>query len=383
VAEEQGRPRVGYLLIARLKPEATPPQAQAELNRSIPTFRFNPPIPTEFQMLPVVEPLQTALVAETGTSLWLLLFAVGFVLLIACVNVANLSLMRTARRAHELAIRVALGAGKRDLLAYSFAETLLLAVSGTLVGFALSVWITDGVLALAPSRVPRLDETSIDASVFLFAVAVCILTTVIFGMLPALRASEADPHESLNSASRSQTENSRGRRIRAVLVTAEVTLGTLLSIGSGLLLISLHRTMNAPKGFAGDHVLTSDFRLPQSKFQTVDAVERFFRGLHDELASAPGVAHIAAATILPLHAENFAPVVTANGVGTERRGLVTWPAVSSGYFRAMDIPLREGRFFYERETDDVAVVSESAARMLWPGQNPIGKRISRDENVPR
>jgi predicted permease len=378
--EEQGRFNIVYLGIARLKPGSAPAQARAELDTSLPAFRFNPPL-GDFRWWTVVEPLQAALVAETGKPLWILLFAVAFVLLIVCANLANLCLMRTAQRNRELAIRVALGAARRHLLAYSFAESLLLAVLGTSIGLLLSVWVTDAVVAVAPSQIPRLDETSIDAGVLLFSVAVCALTTVLFGVLPAWRASRVDPLASINAAGHGKTETRRSGRIRAALVGAEVSLGTLLAIGSGLLLASLHQTMKAPKGFTADRVLTADITLPPTKYQTVNAIDRFYRGLRDQLAAHPGVVHVAATTFLPLETEHFAPVVAERPGTAESSGLVTWPAVTSEYFEAMDIPLRDGRFFRERETDDVVVISESTARLLWPGENPIGRRLSRPENV--
>jgi putative ABC transport system permease protein len=379
VAEEQGRPVVGYLLFARLKPGVTPAQASAELDHSLRRIEFNPPVTGSVHWWTVIQPLHTALVGDIGTVLWLLLFAVGFMLLIACVNVANLSLMHAARRSRELAIRVAVGATRYDLIAYSFAESLLLALTGTAVGLFLSVWMTDTAVALAPSRIPRLDETTIDGSVFLCAVATCVLTTILFGVLPAWRASQADPQEALSATGPGKTETRRGRRIRTVLVTAEVSLGTLLAIGSGLLLVSLQQVMNARTGFTADPVVIADFALPPAKYQSVEARERFFRGLRDQLTTKPGVVAIAAATSVPLDPERIAPVVTEDSAAGSLPRLATWRAVSSEYLGAMDIPLREGRFFRERETEAVVVVSAATAHMLWPGQHPIGKRVSRDE----
>jgi putative ABC transport system permease protein len=162
-------------------------------------------------------------------------------------------------------------------------------------------------------------------------------------------------------------------------------LGTLLAIGSGLLIVSLRNTMNAPMGFTADHVLVADFKLPPDKYQTAGARDRFFRGLRDELAPIPGVSHIAATRLLPLNTELFIPVVTedSEAAGPIELKFLTAPNVTSDYFQAMGIPLREGRFFLEGETDDVAVVSESAARMLWPGENPIGRKIAQPEQTPR
>src|SRR5262249_24539466 len=222
-------------------------------------------------------------------------------------------------------------------------------------------------------------EVSADGTIALFSVAMCVLTTLLSGTLPAWRASRVDPQQSMSTASRGNTDSRRAGRIRATLVSAEVALGTLLAIGSGLFLNSLHHMMMTPKGFEGDHVLVAEFALPPSKYQTPAAMERFFRGLQDQLSSTPGISHIAAATWLPLEVEHHAPAVTLTNLDTETNGYfgaVAWPAVSSEYLAAMGIPLVNGRFFREGESEAVAVVSESAARLLWPDENPIGKSVS-------
>ena len=213
----------------------------------------------------------------------------------------------------------------------------------------------------------------------------CALTTVLFGVLPAWRAAQVDPQDSLRAAGRGGSETRRSGRVRAVLVTAEVTLGTLLAIWSGLLIVSLHNTVNAPMGFTTDHVLVADFRLPPDKYQTAGARDRFVHGLRDELAPIPGVSHVAAIRLLPLNAEIVSPVVTAESeaAGPIELRLLTMPNITSEYFQTMSIPLREGRSFRDGETDDVVVVSESAARMLWPGENPIGRKIAQPEETPR
>jgi putative ABC transport system permease protein len=381
VAEEQGRFNISHLGIGRLKPGITPSEARAELDNSLPALRPNLTVPPDFRWWTVVDSLQTAVVAPTGKRLWILLFAVGFVLLIACLNLANLSLMRMAQRTRELAVRAALGAQRRDLLAYSLAESSFLALIGTIGGVLLSVWITDGVVALASSELPRLDEASTDVGVLVFSAGVCVLCTLFFGVAPAWRASTVDPLESINSGGRGRTESRRTSRFRLALVGVEVALGTVLAIGAGLLLTSLHRMMTAPKGFSADRVLTADFNLPSPKYQTASAIDRFYHGLHDQLAGHPGVLRVAAATFLPLENERFSPVVAEHPGALESGNLVTWTAVTPEYFDAMEIPLREGRFFREGEADEVVIISESAARLLWPGESPIGRRISRDEPV--
>jgi putative ABC transport system permease protein len=374
VAEEQGAVwTVSYLSIARLKAGVTLRSARAELDSSMP--RFLPPgMPGRYWT--IVQPLQSALVGETGSALWLLLFAVAFLLVIACVNVANLSLVRTVQRARELGIRVALGASRRDLIAYSFTESLLLSLAGTAIGIIASMWITEAVISLAPARIPRLDEVSIDATIGVFSVVVCILTTVLFGIFPAWRASHTDPQQTLSAVNRGNTDSLYSGQIRSALVSAEVALGTMLAIGSGLLLNSLHHMMTTPKGFVADNVLFADFTLPSSKYRTVAARRRFFNDLRNQLSGSPGVTCIAASSIMPLEAERLAPAVIQESDVFNAGPVVTWPIVSSEYLAALGIPRRDGRFFREDEPDEVAVVSESAARLLWPGENPIGKKIS-------
>jgi len=374
VAEERGAAwTVSYLSIGRLKAGVTPRSARAELDSTIP--RFLPPgMPGRYWT--IVQPLQSALVGETGSALWLISFAVVFLLLIACVNVANLSLVRTVRRARELGIRVALGASRRDLIAYSFSESLLLSLAGTAIGIIASMWITEAVISLAPARIPRLDEVSLDARVAVFSVLVCILTTELFGLVPAWRASRADPHQSLSAISRGNTDSRHSGQVRSALVSAEVALGTMLAIGSGLLLNSLHHMMTMPKGFVADNVVFADFTLPSSKYRTLAARNRFFSSLRDQLSASPGIIRIAASSVLPLESERLAPAVTQESDVFNTGPAVTWPIVSSEYLAALGIPLRDGKFFREDEPDQVAVVSESAARLLWPGENPIGKQIS-------
>jgi putative ABC transport system permease protein len=383
-----------YVAIARLKPGVTLEQARAELDSTLPTFRS--PFLKEMNTRVGVQPLQTALVGNLRKSLLVLLFSVGFVLLIVCANVANLSLVRANRRCRELAIRVALGAGKVNLIGLLLTESFLLALGGTAVGSILSMWIIDVVISLASVQIPRLEETAADVNVFAFAIAVCALTTILSGLLPAWRASRVDPQHALNAAGRTKTETLRGGRIRATLVGAEVALGTVLVIGSGLLLISFHHVMNTPRGFDGHDILMADLVLPSPRYQAVEKQISFFRALRDTIASIPGAMNVAANTRLPLGFEDH-DAVTREGEETLcsdsagcRMGssgqlplTVVWPSVSSEYFVAMRIPLRAGRLFRnDGETERVAVISESVARILWPTENPLGKRLIRPFENP-
>jgi predicted permease len=378
VQDEQGANNVCCVGIARLKPGVTPEQASAELNSSMPAFkefRF-----AEAKERVLVRPLQTAVLGDVRKGLLLLLFSVGLVLLIACANVANLSLVRATQRSRELAIRAALGAGKDALVRHSLTESFLIALGGTIAGSILSMWITDLAVSRAPSQVPRLEETAADATVFAFAVGLCVFTTVLFGLLPAWRASHVDPQTALNTAGRGSTDALRGGRLRAVLVSAEVALGTVLVIGSGLLLSSLHRVINAPRGFDGGDILTLDLVLPSPRYPAIEKQASFFRAVHEGVGSIPGVMNVAVTTWLPLAGEAMdfvAPEGTVDVQNIQEKGtLFAKPIVSAEYFTAMRIPLRAGRLLRnEGESERVAVLSESAARILWPGEDPLGRKV--------
>jgi putative ABC transport system permease protein len=314
--------------------------------------------------------------------LLLLLLSVGLVLLIACVNVANLSLVRSTQRVRELAVRVALGASRGDLIRQSLVESLLVALAGTITGSVLSLWITDVALSRAPI-LPRAEEIAPDTAVLCFAVAIGALTTILFGLLPACRASRVNPIEALRAGSRGNTDSSGGR-IRTCLIAVEVALGAILVIGSGLLLRSFHQVMNAPRGFDGHDVLISLLTLPTERYPSVEKQALFFRRLRDNLSSEPGVLRVAANTRPPLLGEAiYLAFEEDSAKPLNELTPAAWPNVSSNYFDMMRIPLREGRLFRdEGETEPVAVVSESAARRMWPGQNPIGRRVRKSIEPP-
>jgi predicted permease len=381
-AEEQGAFRAEYVAIARLKPGVTPEQARAELDSTLPTFKEFAFFQGQARIL--VKPLLTALVGDVRKGLMVLLISVGLVLLIACANIANLSLVRATQRSRELAIRAALGATRGKLMRLSLTESLLLAVCGTVAGSILSMWITYVMILRAPAQVPRLEVSGADVNVFTFAAAICALTTMLFGLLPAWRASHTDPQQALNAAGRGSTDTRRVGRLRAALVSLEVAVGTVLVIGSGLLLISFHRVMNVPRGFDGGDILIADLVLPTPRYQGFEKQTAFVRALHDGITSVPGVMNVAVNTRPPLTFELVVPAVPEgrNVVPWEVQ-LTAWPTVSSEYFGIMRIPLRTGRLFRdEGESERVAVVSESAARILWPGENPLGRRVCRVATEP-
>lgn len=375
-----------YAVIARLKRGRTLEQARIEIDASMARLRLEHP---EFgEIHPLVETLQTTLVGNTRKALLVLLSSVGLVLLIVCVNVANLMLVRATNRRREFCLRAALGAARRHLIAQSLAESLLLAVSGAAAGILLAWWIMDIVVSRAPVQWARLEDARLDGNVLAFATGLCLLTVILFGVLPAWRSSQVSGLETLQSGGRGSIGGPRGGRLRTVLVSVEVALSTVLLIGAGLLLASLQRILNAPRGFANENVVAVDLRLSEGAYRTDQQRYSFYRRILEEVSSFPGVLQLGYSEALPfVQAWDLLHVVKESGplakVFHDVDYLSISIKVSGGYFQTMGIPLRSGRFFKDDDEKElVAVVSESAARRIWPGESPIGKRF-RDERDQR
>lgn len=372
-------PNFEYTAIARVRRGVALEQARAEIEAAWPArsqqSRWN------FEIHARLEPLLAALVGNTRKGLLVLLGAVGFVLLIVCVNVANLTLVRATHRRRELAIRTALGAGKRHLAGQSLVESAMLAMSGTLLGLLMALWIMDLLIALLRVQLPRLEGVALDRHVLAFAVGLCLLTTILFGMLPALCAAGVSPQEAIQSCSRGNTDGPRGGRLRAVLVSAEVALSTLLLIGAGLLLSSLQRVMHASRGFQSENIVSVDLSLPSSRYETMQLRTAFFRRLSEAVHSLPGVLHAGYISSMPLSGEwgVAPPQEEGKPPVTVESPMANWVEASGGYFPSMGIPLRSGRLFEDQgEKELAAVVSETAVMRVWAGSNPIGKRIRGD-----
>ncbi|MGA7235726.1 MAG: ABC transporter permease [Bryobacteraceae bacterium] len=366
-------------VIGRLKRGVTLEQARAEIDLSM--TAISRMTKDHLDIYAQMQPLQGALVGDTRKGLLALMGAVGFVLLIACVNIANLILVRATRNQHELAVRAALGASKGQLIGQSLAESLLIGVAGTVLGLLAASWTIDLVIAGAPTRLPRLEAVTLDQNVLTFSLALCVITTILFGLLPAWRISRVSLAGPLHSSGRSQTGGSHASRLRAVLIAAEAGLTTVLIIGAGLLLVSLQRVMNVPRGFETENIHAMLLALPQSKYQTLEQKASFFRRLDESLAAAPDVGRAGFANALPLagaeSAGSISPLIKegSSEMSITELPIAFWQSVSPGYFNTLGIPLRSGRFFEEGEPQRVAMVTDAAARRIWPGENPIGKRI--------
>jgi putative ABC transport system permease protein len=314
-------------------------------------------------------------------SVLVLFAAVGFVLLIACANVANLLLARASTRQREMALRAALGASRLRVMRQLLTESLLLAGLGGLAGALLALWGVSLLKAGAALNIPRLDETRLDLRVLGFTMGVALLTGLIFGLAPAWQASKLNLSETLKEGGRGGAGGSR-RGWRGALVVGEVALALVLLLGAGLMIRSFANLQNAPLGFAPENVLTMQINLPGSKYGEKAQRVNFYNQLLERMRTAPGVVDAAAVTQLPLFSgASWAQEITPEGRDAAPDGAKLSArtfAVTPRYFQTMGIPLLQGRDFTEQDSGDAQlnfIVSESFARRFWPNENPLGKRF--------
>lgn len=371
-----------WACVARLWPGMTPRKAIAELN--VIQAEISSRIPEKLDYHVVLSSLHEDIVGPARRGLLVLAGAVGAVLLILCVNLANLSLARAAGRARESAIRTALGAGRAQLVRQMLSESLMLALAGGLLGIALAAWGVHLLTGAAPLDLPRMGEVRVDWRVLGFALLVSIVTGVLFGILPALRSAGAQPQEALKSGSYTTTEGRRGIRLRNVLVGLEAALSALLLIAAGLLLGSFVRLMHVDKGFDVERVLAVDLAMPSTQNFARPLQVAFFDRVLEKTRSLPGVLSAAFISALPLQGETEVDVAAAEG---DQRPMFERPTVntrfiSPDYFKTLRIPFREGRSFEDgMRNRAVVIVSEGVARRLWPGQNVVGRRLLHNENL--
>lgn len=323
-------------------------------------------------------PLQERVTGNVKPALYVLLGAVIFVLLIGCANVANLQWARAASRGREMAIRVALGASRWRVIRQSLVESLLLALIGGALGFLLAMWIVTWLLLHLPEGFPRAYEIGIDTAVFAFTFGVSLLTGVVFGLAPAIHAARSDVNDALKSGGKGSINS--GARLRRGFVVAEVALSLMLFIGAGLLIKSFWRLTNVNPGFQPDHLLTLHVSLPEQKYKEDAQVIEFFRNVPERLATLPGVKAVSAVNRLPIsggdpHGEL---TIEARTFAAGEAPGVSYRRILPNYFRAMGVPLLQGREFDDRDTGgkpDVVIVNQKMAQSYWPNGDAIGKRI--------
>jgi putative ABC transport system permease protein len=364
--------------IGRLKPGVSLEQASAAMNTIAGRLAESYPKTNAGWGVNLI-PLHEELVGKARRFLLTLFGAVLFVLLIACVNVANLLLARGATRQKENAIRAALGAGRLRLLRQYLAESLLLAMLGSAVGLALAFWSLDALIALSPDDVPGLARATIDGRVLGFTLALSLLTTWIFGLAPAWQASKPDLNETLKEGS--HTTGGAGRRVQDALVVVEVAAGVVLLVGAGLMIRSLLRLQAVEPGFNPHDVLTMRVALPASKYGENYQSIAFFQQALERIKALPGVVSAGAIQDLPLGQNTMSFPFTIEGrpsVSAASRPLAAYRAVTEGYFRTMGIPLVAGRAFTPNDnlqTVPVVIINQTMARRFFANEDPLGKRL--------
>ncbi|HEX2190756.1 MAG TPA: ABC transporter permease [Longimicrobiaceae bacterium] len=379
-------------MIARLAPGATPEEAEAELVRL--TGRLPEAYPDvysaefleKYGFRPRVYPLQEYVVGGVARSLWVLLGAVGLVLVIAWANVVNLLLVRTDARRRELAVRRALGADRGALARIFLAEGLILTGAAAAVGLILSLWGVPTLVALAPATIPRLEEVRVDGSTLGFAVAVSVAVTLALSALPALRADLGGGAGALGDGGRSATAGRERQRIRAGLVIAQVALALTLVVGAGLLVESFRSLRSVSPGVDPEGVLAVRLHPSHARYPDMDAWWRMQRAVVERLRAVPGVAAAGFSTELPF-TDGFGctvqgfedPAVYARLGDAEGTTCAGQAPTSPGYFEALGIPTLAGRTLTEADHDHphagAVVVSRAFAERFWPGEDPIGKGV--------
>ncbi len=368
-------------IVGRLNPGVTRATAQAEMNGI--AARLEKEYPSNAGIGIRLVPMHEELVGDVKRPLLILLGAVCFVLLIACANVANLLLTRAASRTRELAIRAALGAGRRRLSRQLLTESLVLGLLGGIGGLALAAWATDLLRSLAPAELPRLADVAVDARVLVYTAGASLLTSVLFGTVAAFHVSRRDVGAALKEGGRAGTDSIRSGRLRAALAIGELAIALVLLVGAGLLVRSFMALSREDPGFASQGVLTLRLQLPAAKYDEPARVAAFHEQLIDRLAALPGVESSAAGSTLLLSRLPASATMNIEGrppLAADAQNIpVPYDSVSPEYFTTLQIPLRRGRFFSRADGPDsqeVAIVNEAFVRRFFPGEDPLGRRVT-------
>jgi predicted permease len=369
----------GLRVVGRLKPSVTMAVAQAEMTSIARALAQKYPKTNAGEGATVVG-MKDDMVGYIRPTLLLLLGAVGFVLLIACANVANLLLARSSARSREFAIRAALGAGRQRVVRQLLTESVLLALGASLLGLLLASWGTRLVLAAVPDTLPRSQEIGLDPYVLLFTLLVSILTGILFGLAPAFHSAKVNPQESLKEGARAS--GGGRRRAEGVFVVVEVGLAVVLLAGAGLMIQSIWRLWRVDTGFNPHNVLTTQVALSPTVLASPAGIRLAYRQMLDRVASIPGVQSASITDLIPLSGDDD-EISFWLGKGPQppedQMSSALFYIVTSDYLRVMGIPLKEGRFFTDHDTlasTPVVVIDEVMAKHLFPGQDALGKQIN-------
>ncbi|HSE33644.1 MAG TPA: ABC transporter permease [Pyrinomonadaceae bacterium] len=374
--EKTQQGNLNLALVGRLKPGVTTAQAELE-TRSI---QSGLPLGSVGYTVNLV-PLYQQMSGGVRRLMLVLLATVAFVLLIACANVANLLLTRATSRQREMAIRVALGAGRLRVIRQLLTESVLLSLLGGTIGIVLASWGISFLVSLIPKHVPRIQEVGIDFRILAFGLGISFITGIIFGLVPALQSSKVDLNESLKEGSRGMTSGTRQNRIRSVLVVSEVSLAVVLLIGATLLTRSFIQLLDTNPGFDTSNVLKLEVALPNlppSRYANESEQVAFFHQLIDRIGTVPGVEAAAGVVSLPLTSAFESTDVIIEGRTQDPRPEANYNTITPDYFKVLRIPLLKGRTFTAQDVKDaprVVVINDVLAQRLWPNEEVIGKRL--------
>jgi putative ABC transport system permease protein len=365
-----------YLVIGRLKSEVTLAQAREQMNAIAQRLEEQYKDGRGIRLTQIEE----LWVANVRSALVMMMVAVGFVLLIACTNVANLLLARATVRRREISIRVALGASRARLIQQFLTEGLLLSMIGGALGIALAWWTINMLGKLAFPFLPRSQEIHIDSRVLLFTLGVSVLTSVVFGLIPSLQVGKTDVQETLKEGGNTMSTGAVGAWLRPILVVVEVAAAVVLLIGAGLMIRSVLRIREVEPGLKPQNLLTAKLSLPRDEYTDAESAIRFYQQLLDRVSHLPGVESAGLISHLPIEEQGYNGNISVEGktYPPNESPLVEYRAVNDDYFRTTNIPLLRGRVFSKQERDDaqpVVVINDAMAKQIWPGEDPIGKRV--------
>jgi putative ABC transport system permease protein len=388
----QRRDNYIFTAVARLKRGVTSEQTRASMATLAARIAADQPnIRKDVTTVPTPI-LEWALGSTTPKALWMLLGAVGLLLLIGCVNVANLQLARATGRQRELAVRTALGASRLRLVRQMLVESLSLGVAGGAAGVLLATWLVKLIIAVAPADVPRILTARLDWTALAFALVLSVGVALLFGMVPAIHAARSDPSHAFGEGGTRQSASRAGSRARRTLVVLELALSVVLLVGAGLALRSISKLRHVNTGFDTHNVLTASISLPGIRFDKRSKVVDFLYQLRDRLAATSAVEAVGIASASPLGGGGFylGRMMVAQGrdASPANEVEINWNVTTPGYFAALRIPILRGRDFTTRDdstSPPVMIVNEKFAKSMFPHEDPLGKRAmsSRDEKVYR
>ena len=377
--DEQARDWRGFLAFVRLRDGASLEQVRREVS-SVAADIQQQHFPTQSGWSVGVTRWLDVVVGSVRRTMYIFLGAVAFVLLIGCANVANLLLARSTVRQREMAVRTALGATRSALLRSLFVESLLLALTGAVAGLLLGWWASRAFVALAPAGIPRIDQVRLDPTVLAFTIGLSLVTTLLVGTAPALRATRVDLHEMLSEGGRSRTAGRRATRLGSALIVAEIALAVILVTGAGLLGRTLITLMSWRPGFEQQHLLTAWALASSGKFHSRREISQFFARAEDELRTIPSVVAVGSGSAGPLFGGDGEGTFTIDGrtpaTGASRQAAL-WYDISPTYFRTIGLPIVRGRDISDRDVDGaplVAVVNEAFAKR-YLGDNALGRQV--------